>query len=244
VRGIVLAAGGGTRLRPLTDELPKTLLPVDGDRSILELALANLAAVGVRDVVVVSGHAADAIDAAVPDLAARYDLEVEVRFNERFDTANNAYSLWLVHDRLADGALMINGDTVHPVSVEERLLAARGRASLLLAVDDVKPLADEEMKVSVDADGLVRRISKGLDPVDASGEYIGVCLIEPDAAEPLAAALEDTFGADVNRWYEDGFQLHIDRGGEVAAVPIGAVDWGEVDDHADLERVRAIACRS
>jgi choline kinase len=244
VRGIVLAAGGGTRLRPLTDELPKTLLPVDGDRSILELALANLAEVDIGEVVVVSGHAAEAIDRVVPTLASRYDLDIEVRFNERYDTANNAYSLWMVLDHLADGALMINGDTVHPVSVEERLLAARGRAPLLLAVDDVKPLAHEEMKVDLDGDGLVRRISKQLDPASASGEYIGVCLIEPAAIAPLAAALADTFEADPNRWYEDGFQVHIDRGGQVAAVPIGEVPWGEVDDHADLERIRAIACRS
>jgi choline kinase len=244
MRGIVLAAGGGTRLRPLTDRLPKTLLPVDGSRSILELVVDNLAQVGMSEIVVVSGHAAHTIEEIAPVLASRYGVELEVRYNDRHDSANNAYSLWTVRDRFVDGALLVNGDTVHPVSVEERLLAARGAAPLLLAVDRIKPLGDEEMKVSLGPTGLVRRISKQLDPAAASGEYIGVSLIEPEAAGPLAAALQRTYEADPGRWYEDGYQAHIDTGGEVAAVAIGEVAWGEIDDHDDLARIRSLWCRS
>ena len=59
VIGMVLAAGAGRRLRPDTDGLPKTLLPVDGPTTILDIALRNLAAVGLRDVVVVVGHGAN-----------------------------------------------------------------------------------------------------------------------------------------------------------------------------------------
>jgi choline kinase len=240
VRGIVLAAGGGTRLRPLTDALPKTLLPVDGDRTILELAVANLAAVDVRDVTVVTGHAAETIDRVVPDYAERYGVDVHVRFNERYDTANNAYSLWLTRDLWADGALMVNGDTVHPASVEQRLLSARDGADLVLAIDQAKPLADEEMKVALTDDGLLRHISKGLDPTTADGEYIGVTLIEPTAGTALASALEDTFERDPSRWYEDGFQEFVDRGGAVRGVAIGEVAWVEVDDHDDLARARSL----
>ena len=244
MHGIVLAAGGGTRLRPLTDDLPKTLLTVDGDRTILELAFANLAAVEVRDVLVVSGHAAGAIDEMVPVYAARYGVRAEVRYNDRFDTANNAHSLWLTRDRWQEGALIVNGDTVHPPSVEEQLLAARGMAPLLLALDDVKLLADEEMKVAVADTGAVTRISKRLDPAAAIGEYIGVSLIEPDAALPLADALLRTVAADPGRWYEDGYQEYLGSGGLVRTVPIGDVPWVEVDDHADLERARSLPCPS
>lgn len=240
MRGIVLAAGGGTRLRPLTDDLPKTLLPVDGERTILELAVANLAEVGIREVLVVSGHAAHTIDAAAATYADRYHLDIEVRFNERFDTANNAYSLWVTRDRWADGAMMVNGDTIHPASVEERLLDARGQADLLLAVDDVKALAEEEMKVELDDTGLLQRISKTMDPTTASGEYIGVNLIEAAATDALAAALERTFERDPSRWYEDGFQEFVDTGGQAMAVPIGDVPWVEVDDHDDLARARSL----
>jgi choline kinase len=131
---------------------------------------------------------------------------------------------------------------VHPPSVEETLLAARG-PGILLALDDVKPLGDEEMKVQLDGDGRMTRINKALDPATAQGEYIGLTLIEPDAAEPLADALRATFERDPQLYYEDGYQEYADRGGFVGVAPIGAVEWAEVDDHADLARAREIACR-
>ena len=245
MHGIVLAAGGGMRLRPLTDDLPKTLLPVTDDgRSILELAVANLAAVGIDEVVVVTGHAAAAIDAIAPTLEQRYGVHLEQRFNERYDTWNNAYSVWLVRDVIARGALLVNGDTVHPVDVEQRLLAARGTADVLIAIDDDKSLGEEEMKVLLD-DGRLRRITKLMDPAEAHGEYIGVTLFEPAAGEPLGAALQATFERDPGLYYEDGYQELADRGGSLAGVSIGAgVDWVEVDDHADLTRARAVTARA
>jgi NDP-sugar pyrophosphorylase family protein len=68
VKGLVLAAGQAQRLRPLTNDLPKTLLPVAGDRTILDLTLANLHAVGIEDVVVVTGFAAERIEERTPEL--------------------------------------------------------------------------------------------------------------------------------------------------------------------------------
>ena len=87
------------------------------------------------------------------------------------------------------------------------------------------------------------RINKALDPAKAHGEYIGLTLIEPAAAAPLADALRATWERDPQLYYEDGFQEYADRGGHVGVAPIGAVDWAEVDDHRDLERAREIACR-
>jgi choline kinase len=99
------------------------------------------------------------------------------------------------------------------------------------------------MKVHVSDAGLLTRINKALDPANAQGEYIGVTLIEPVAADALADALEATWRRDPSLYYEDGFQELADRGGKVAIAPIGVVEWVEVDDHADLARAREVACR-
>ncbi|MDX6640705.1 MAG: hypothetical protein QOF12_1716 [Solirubrobacteraceae bacterium] len=241
--GMVLAAGAGRRLAPDTDNLPKTLLPVDGDRTILDVALGNLAQVGLEEVVVVTGFAAERIEERREDLARRYGLRIETVFNPKAEEWNNAYSLWYARERFAEGVLMVNGDTVHPVSVEEAVLAARGDGDLVIAVDDVKTLGEEEMKVHLSAEGRLDRIHKSLEPSTAHGEYIGVTLIEPEAGERLAEALEATWQRDPQMYYEDGFQELADRGGRIVAAPIGAVEWVEVDDHTDLARAREVACR-
>ena len=255
--GMVLAAGAGRRLRPDTDALPKTLLPVDGQVTILDIALRNLAAVGLRDVVIVVGYAADAIRDRVADLERDHGVRLTLVDNDRAQEWNNAYSLWLAREHFAAGALLVNGDTVHPVSVEKTLLAAAGagagtgstgstgagRARLILAVDDVKRLAEEEMKVIIGADGMITRITKLMDPALAYAEYIGATLIGADAAGPLAAALEATWRRDPSLYYEDGFQELAERGGAIAVAPIGDIEWVEVDNHDDLRRARAIAAR-
>ncbi len=239
--GMVLAAGAGRRLRPYTDTLPKALVPVDGETTILDIALRNLAEVELTDVVIVVGYRAEAVEQRKAALEKRYGVELTLVHNDKAEEWNNSYSMWLARDHFAEGVLMVNGDTVHPVSVERTLLEGRGAADVLLAVDDVKKLAEEEMKVTLGDDGRLRRITKLMDPAEAYGEYIGATLLEPAAAGPLADALKATWERDPNLYYEDGYQELVDRGGKIAIAPIGAVEWVEVDDHDDLEKARRIA---
>jgi choline kinase len=244
VIGMVLAAGAGRRLRPYTDTLPKALVPVDGETTILDIALRNLAAVDLRRVVVVVGYAADAVESRREALERRHGVELTLVHNDKAEIWNNAYSMWVARDHMRDGALMVNGDTVHPVSVEETLLAARGSADLLLAVDTAKKLAEEEMKVQVGTDGALTRITKLMDPSDAYGEYIGATLLEGAVVDRLGDALRTTFERDPDLYYEDGYQELVDRGEKVATAVIPADTlWVEVDDHADLTRAREIACQ-
>jgi choline kinase len=244
---MVLAAGAGRRLRPDTDALPKALLPVDGQVTILDIALRNLAAVGLRDIVIVVGYAAQVVRDRAAALEREHGVRLTLVDNDRAEEWNNAYSLWLAREHFAAGALLLNGDTVHPVSVEKTLLtaaeAAQAGPGIILAVDDIKPLAEEEMKVVIGADGMITRITKLMDPALAYGEYIGATLIGAGAAAPLAAALEATWRRDPSLYYEDGFQELTERGGAIAVAPIGDVEWVEVDNHDDLRRARVIAAR-
>jgi choline kinase len=243
VIGMVLAAGAGRRLRPYTDTLPKALVPVDGDDTILDIALRNLAAVDLREVAVVVGYAADAVEERRAGLERRHGVSLTLVHNDKAEVWNNAYSMWCARDVMADGVLMVNGDTVHPVSVEETLLGSRG-PQVRLATDVHKSLGEEEMKVQVDGDGHLSRITKLMDPATAWGEYIGASLIEAEAVPALADALRATFERDPQLYYEDGYQEMVDRGQRISLAPLPeGTSWVEVDDHADLARAREIACR-
>ncbi|GAA2475016.1 phosphocholine cytidylyltransferase family protein [Streptomyces thermolineatus] len=242
--GLVLAAGAGRRLRPYTDTLPKALVPVDGETTVLDLTLANFAEVGLTEVAIVVGYRKEAVYARKEALEAKYGLSITLIDNDKAEEWNNAYSLWCARDVLSRGVILANGDTVHPVSVEKTLLAARGKGQrIILALDTVKKLADEEMKVVADPDKGVRRITKLMEPSEATGEYIGVTLIEPEAAEALADALKATFERDPDLYYEDGYQELVDRGFTIDTAPIGDVKWVEIDNHDDLAKGREIACQ-
>ncbi|MEU6878378.1 phosphocholine cytidylyltransferase family protein [Streptomyces sp. NPDC046712] len=242
--GLVLAAGAGRRLRPYTDTLPKALVPVDGETTVLDLTLKNFAEVGLTEVAIVVGYRKEAVYARKEALEATYGVSITLIDNDKAEEWNNAYSLWCARDVLKRGVILANGDTVHPVSVEKTLLAARGDGQkIILALDTVKNLADEEMKV-ITADGKgVRKITKLMDPATATGEYIGVTLIEPEAAEALADALKATFERDPDLYYEDGYQKLVDDGFTIDVAPIGDVKWVEIDNHDDLAKGRDIACQ-
>jgi choline kinase len=239
--GLILAAGAGRRLRPYTDTLPKALVPLDDTRSVMDLTLKNFAEAGLTDVAIIIGYAADQVRIRQQELEERYGVNLELVFNDKAEEWNNAYSLWCARDVLKAGAIIANGDTIHPVSVEE-LLKAQSDAHITLSLDNVKKLADEEMKVQLNDLGGVKLITKLMDPATASGEYIGVARIPGDLADDLADALKATFERDPNLYYEDGFQEMVARGAHIATVAIGDVPWIEVDTLEDLARAREIVC--
>ncbi|MFB7666192.1 sugar phosphate nucleotidyltransferase [Kitasatospora sp. NPDC056138] len=248
--GLVLAAGAGRRLRPYTDTLPKALVPVDGERTVLDLTLGNFAEVGLREAAIVVGYRKEAVYDRKDALEQKYGVKLTLVENDKAEEWNNAYSLWCARDLFGEGLLLANGDTVHPAAVQrtmldgnDRLIKQGGAPGILLALDTAKKLADEEMKVVVDQATGVQRITKLMDPAEATGEYIGVTIINPSAKDALADALKATYERDPQLYYEDGYQEMVNRGLRIDVQPIGDVAWVEVDNHDDLSKAREIACQ-
>ncbi|WP_255169133.1 NTP transferase domain-containing protein [Natrononativus amylolyticus] len=237
-RAIVLAAGRGKRLQPLTDDTPKTLLDVGG-QPILDHIFDALEATGYDEVVVVTGFEREQIE---DHCGSREGLAVEFVHNAEYDSTNNIYSLWLAEEYAADGFTLINADTLFPAASLERLHRAGGSA---LLVDTRNALEDEEMQVALDAER-VETIGKDLDGEDRAtgvylddgdGEYIGVSRFTAEDAARLFDHLEAFVdrGA-VTDWYEAAFdRLFAER--EIEYVEIGE-PWMEIDTPEDLERAR------
>lgn len=116
---LLLAAGTGSRLRPLTLDLPKCLTDVSGI-SILGRLLKNLRAAGIRRLVVVTGH----LDRCVREYLALHagDLQVEYVSNPIFATTNNIYSLWLAREAIQEPFLLVESDLVFEDAMLQRML--------------------------------------------------------------------------------------------------------------------------
>ncbi|EMU55828.1 sugar phosphate nucleotidyltransferase [Clostridium butyricum] len=102
MRAILMAAGMGTRLRPLTENTPKSLIEVNG-MPLLERQIINLREIGVEEIIVLTGYLHEKFD----DIVKKYNL-IKV-FNDKYDVYNNIYTMYLVRDYLKD-AFVIDAD--------------------------------------------------------------------------------------------------------------------------------------
>jgi choline kinase len=233
---VILAAGSGTRLRPLTLETPKCLLDVGG-RTILARQLDRVHAAGIRRAVVVTGYLADRVEEHLRLVPP--PIPVTLAPNPAFATTGNCISVLAARTHVETaGIVLCDGDVVLSGDALARLVASS--ASTALLVDAETALADEEMKVRLDTGGLVREISKEIAPAKAAGESIGVQKIGGAALPILWATLDAMQEAgDDQGYYEAAFQRMLDAGVPIRTVTIGHEEWTEIDDLRDLDDARA-----
>ena len=231
---MILAAGRGKRLAPLTDDRPKCVLPIGGTTP-LDLCLDALAgARSLAEVRIVVGHARERIGELV---AARRDsFAVREIFNPRFDDANNLVSALCVADLAGQPFVIVNSDVVcHPAP----LVDAVERPGDFLVIDPARPPREEAMKVRYESERLVA-IGKDLDPAIADGEYIGIAGFSPAGGVGFfEAARRILVGGGDQEWYEAAI------GAAAASLAIGrretnGLPWIEIDDPSDLERARTV----
>ncbi|HMK38550.1 MAG TPA: phosphocholine cytidylyltransferase family protein [Bacteroidota bacterium] len=233
MKGVILAAGVSSRLRPLTDLTPKCLLELGG-RTILGMTLENLIVNGIVDIVIVTGYREALIRGFVRD--AFPALDVEFVRNDRFETTNNIYSLALTERSAGDdGIMLLDSDIVFDRRILG-LLAGSGHDTCL-AMKRMDMPGDEEIKVTTGPGGEILRIGKDVPPAEAAGESIGIEKLSPEFLKGLYGILGRmmTEERNVNLFYEAAFQEAITRGARMAAVDVGALPCIEIDTPEDLQ---------
>ncbi|TFH02453.1 MAG: phosphocholine cytidylyltransferase family protein [Calditrichales bacterium] len=236
MKAVILAAGVASRLRPLTDNTPKCLLPV-GKKTMLGRTLENLIQNGVNEFIIGTGYLQEQI---VEFIRTNFpELKVTFVYNEKFDTTNNIFSLWLTREYLMDTPMILmDSDIIFDHRIIKQLLDA-GTGSYL-AVKSVHELGEEEMKLTVTADNRVLKISKEIDPKNAIGESIGIAKFDKDFVQALFKIVERRIfkAGKVNEFYEAAFQEAVDDGQTLFAVDVGNFLCSEIDTVEDMEHAR------
>lgn len=232
---VILAAGSGTRLAPLTNQRPKCLVPVGG-RTILDRQLDALVRSGVADVTIITGYAADSVEA---HLAGRPNVRT-VR-NPHHATTDNLASCHAARAHFGDKVtLLLNGDTLFEDGVLADLLAAEP-APILIAIDRKPQYDADDMKVMT-TDTRLRRIGKHVAPAD--GEAIGLTLLRGDGNLLFRREVEARLAAPGGEraLYPESLDALAARD-QVAVLSIQGRRWIEIDTPQDLAAAETLPWR-
>lgn len=229
MRGIILAAGKGSRLTGMAGESPKCLATVGG-MSLVERQIQVLRAAGIDDITVVVGCQAGRVRRACGQGVAYIE-------NARYAQTNSLYSLWMARPLLYGGFVVLNCDVLFQPALLSDLLTSRHENALLLEYREASqaPYGDEEMKVKVQG-GLVVAMSKDMDPADADGENLGIVKFGSPGAAALVDIMDGLVGAGGTRdWAPKAFATFAQTH-ELFAVGTRGLPWIEIDFPEDYYR--------
>ena len=236
MKAVILSAGQGKRLLPLTTNTPKCLVNIDR-QSIIEWQIDELAKCGIDRVAVVAGYHADQVE---QQLARRYDPDrVRVVYNPTYSWADNLFSCWVARHEMGEEFVLLNGDTLFEAAVLDRLLDAPVHP--VTVVTHQKSYYDaDDMKVSLDGERLVN-IGKKLAPDRIDAESIGMILFRENGPLMLRSALDDAMrdASAYKKWYLSVI-AQMAQSMPVWTFSANGLQWCEVDFPADLKQARRV----
>ena len=231
MKAVILSAGQGKRLLPLTSKTPKCLLAVRG-KTILEWQVETLAGAGIEDIVVVTGYGADKVHELVERRLGHYG--VRTFYNPDYAVSDNLVSCWAVRHEMSRDFILLNGDTLFEPPVIETLLNCP-ESPITVTVSSKERYDSDDMKVISEGRRLIR-IGKQLPMDRVSAESIGLIYFRGRGPEifrsALELALEDP--ASRKRWYLSVIDSIAGRQ-QVMTCPITGLKWCEIDYPKDLK---------
>lgn len=242
MKAVILAAGTGSRLEPLTRTIPKCMVPVAGE-ALIDRMIARMDQAGIDEVIVVAGYLHEVLAAHLDASPMALARRARIVINERYADWGNFYSLLVARDAIGDSDFIkCDGDVVLDPELLPRLVHAGSQA--VLALDRRDDLGEEEMKVRLDGQGRVVALNKRMDPALAAGESVGVERISAELGSELfgeLAAMIDT--GETHEYYERAYERLVERGVPFTCVDIDSAMWCEIDDVEDLERAHTVIAR-
>ena len=242
IKAVILAAGVGSRIKPLIDNCPKSLLKING-KTILEMMISHIQTCGISEVVFVLGYLQDQIKNYVKTQFP--DLVVHFITNEKYEVTNTGYSLMLTKNFVLDSTFIkFDADIVFDINILKSLIASE--YDNCLCIDKNINLDAEEIKVIIRDKNRVVKASKTVKPLDAIGESIGIEKISSEAAQALFSELELMMKDEqyYQEYYEAVYERLIEKDVPFHALDISGLKWTEIDTQEDFMMAENIFSQS
>ncbi len=246
---VILAAGMGKRLRPLTNNIPKPLLEIN-NVTLLERMIKNCIEVNIFKFIIVVGYNKDKVINFAKYLEKKYKINIEIIENKRFDVTNTSVSTYLASKYIQkndlDDFLLINGDNVIDPKIINKIAS---RKSTSMIIDNFKDLNEESFKliitpkhVSKDNSivcGIIEEIGKEIDITSSTGEFIGVSKISKDDIGQFNYILEQLINEDEQNYYDFAFKK-LSSISNIDFVLTKGLKWTEIDDMNDWHHAQCL----
>jgi len=229
MKAIILAAGTGTRLMPLTKDIPKPLLEI-GDMSLMERMIINCMSNNVNEFIIVLGHKKERVLDTIDYLKKKYPVKIETVENKKYSETNTSCSVNLATNQVNDDVLIINGDNVVDEGIIKGLLNINETA---LVIDNHKHLNEESFKLRIE-NNRIMAIGKGIDIDTASGEFIGISKVTKGDLPCFNSILDELISEDVQNYYDLAYK-ELSKRAEIRYFYTNGLKWTEIDDKDDWE---------
>ncbi|MGI9228757.1 MAG: sugar phosphate nucleotidyltransferase [Gammaproteobacteria bacterium] len=235
---IILSAGQGRRLLPLTEDRPKCLLKV-GEQTLLQRQVGTLLQAGIKHIGVVAGYNVGMVR---EHLAAAFPQQqgiIEVIFNPFYEVADNLASCWMARAAMRDDFLLINGDTLFEKELLETVIRSAS-ADITLTTDHKTDYDEDDMKVELQGEQ-VCAVSKLLPAGQTHAESIGLLYFSANGGHLFRERLELAMQSadNLRAWFLAVIDT-LAKDGHVRACPVNGRQWCEIDFPADLQAARAM----
>lgn len=240
--GVILSAGMGKRLMPLTKDIPKPLLKIN-DKTLLERMIENCMNADIRDFILVVGHEKQKVYEIAPDLEQKLGVSIKIIENSDYSVTNTSVSTYLassyIENQTPDDFILINGDNV----VDSRIITGiASTENTAMVVDNFKKLNEEsfklilkDLKISDDglvANGCISEIGKEIDIASSTGEFIGISkVIERDISR-FNELLSELIDEDRQNYYDLTYKP-LSNETAIDYVFTNGLKWTEIDDIND-----------